>query len=341
MAKVRSRRTHTMNDVAKLAGVSQTTVSFVINDAPNANIPEDTRERVRAAIQQLGYRPNVLAQGLRMQRSGTLGFITDEIAITPHAGKILEGAQDAAWENDKFLLLVNTKANPEIEKASVEMLLDRQVEGLIYAAMYHREVNPPVAMRQVPTVLLDCYCDDRSLPSVVPDEIVGGRAATEVLLQKGHRRIGFMNHEASQPATFGRLAGYQQALAAYGVPFDENLVRSAWCDSQGGYRCALELMLLPDPPTALFCFNDRMAMGTYDALRKLNRRIPDDVAVMGFDNQELIAAHLYPPLSTMELPHYQMGAWATQHLSEMIANPDGKTPVQRKIECKFVERASV
>jgi len=102
----------------------------------------------------------------------------------------------------------------------------------------------------------------------------------------------------------------------------------------------LELMQLPDPPTALFCFNDRMAMGAYDALRKLNRRIPDDVAVMGFDNQELIAAHLYPPLSTMELPHYQMGAWATQHLIEMITNPE-ITPVQHKIECKFVERASV
>ena len=106
---------------------------FVLNNTPSVSIPDETRQRVWAAIEQLGYRPNTLAQGLRLQRSGVLGFITDEIAITPYAGKIFEGAQDLAWENNKFLLLVNTKANLEIEKAAVEMLLDRQVEGRTHA----------------------------------------------------------------------------------------------------------------------------------------------------------------------------------------------------------------
>src|SRR5450759_4388312 len=129
---------------------------------------------------------------------------------------MIKGAQDAAWAAGKLLLLVNTERHEDIEQAAIEMMLERQVEGLIYAAMYHRVVSPPATVREVPTVLLDCYCEDRSLPSVVPDEIGGGRAATEVLLRKGHRRIGFMNHVDAIPAVFGRLEGYRQALMASG-----------------------------------------------------------------------------------------------------------------------------
>jgi LacI family transcriptional regulator len=340
MADVRSRRAPTMNDVARLAGVSQTTVSFVLNKTPNVSIPEETRERVWAAVEKLGYRPNALAQGLRMQRSNIIGFITDEIAITPHAGKTIEGAQDVAWENDQILVLVNTKSNRQIEETAVEMLLERQVEGILYATMYHRPVRVPDALREVPTVLLDCFVEDGSFPSVVPDEFNGGRTATEHLLKKGHRRIGYLNNIDPIPATFGRFEGYQAALAAYNVPYDERLVCVEQSNSGGGYRGALQLMQRPDPPSALFCFNDRMAMGAYDALRKLNLRIPEDVAVMGFDNQELIAAYLFPPLSTMELPHYQMGTWAVHYLLKMIENPGEFAPVQQKIECQLVERAS-
>jgi LacI family transcriptional regulator, galactose operon repressor len=340
MANVRSRRAPTMNDVARLAGVSQTTVSFILNKTPNISIPEETRERVLAAVEKLGYRPNALAQGLRMQRSNIIGFIIDEIAITPHAGKTIEGAQDVAWENDQILVLVNTKSNRQIEEAAVEMLLERQVEGVLYATMYHRRVRVPDALREVPTVLLDCFVEDGSFSSAVPDEFNGGRTATEYLLKKGHRRIGYLNNTDPIPATFGRFEGYKAALAAYEIPYDERLVCAEQSDSGGGYRGALQLMQQPNPPSALFCFNDRMAMGAYDALRKLNLRIPEDVAVMGFDNQELIAAYLFPPLTTMELPHYQMGAWAVNYLLKMIENPGEAAPVQEKIECRLVERGS-
>ncbi len=332
----------TIKSVAKRAGVSTTTVSLVMNNSETRQFSAETRQRVLEAVRELGYRPSASARHMRTQKSGMIGFISDVVATTPFAVDMIRGAQEAAWQQGKVLLVLNTENKPNIEQQAIEILLERRVEGLIYAAMYHQVVNPPMAVHEVPTVLLDCYCEDRSLPSVVPDEVVAGRVATETLLQKGHRRIGFMNHVAPQPATVDRPKGYQQALAASGVPFDENLVRSAWCDAQGGYQCAMELMQLPDPPTALFCFNDPMAMGAYDALRKLNLRIPDDVAVIGIDNLELIAAHLYPPLSTMGLPHYEMGAWATQYLLKMISNPDTTdTCLQHKIDCKFVERASL
>ena len=161
-----------MQDVATLAGVSRTTASFVINNVDGSGIPEETRRRVWDAVKQLGYRPNAIARGLRSAKTSTIGFISDEVATSPFAGEIIHGAQDRAWEDEMLLLLVNTGGNQAMKRVAVETLLQRQVEGIVYATMYHREVHPPEGVRQVPTVLLDCYVADASLPSVVPDEVV-------------------------------------------------------------------------------------------------------------------------------------------------------------------------
>jgi LacI family transcriptional regulator len=281
-----------------------------------------------------------MARGLSLQRSHTIGLVSDEIATSSHAGKVIQGAQDAAWADATMLLVVNTNSNRDIERTALEMLLSRQVEGLIYATMYHRAVAPPPALAQAPAVLLDCYVADRSLPSVVPDEVQGGRAATELLLRKGHRRIGFINNVEPIPAAIGRLEGYKQALASYGVPFDPSLVRTGTSTAAEGYRYALELMQLPERPSALFCFNDTMVMGAYEAVKRLDLVIPSDVAIVGFDNHELIASQLNPPLTTMELPHYQMGQSAVQYLLKHV---DGSrlAPIQHTLACRLVERASV
>jgi LacI family transcriptional regulator len=216
----------------------------------------------------------------------------------------------------------------------------RRVEGIIYATMYHRPVVLPPALREIPTVLLDCFVDDRQIPSVVPDEFGGGFEATKHLLEKGYHRIGFINDSHVTPASVGRLEGYRAALESFGVPFDPDLVCSDGSKQDGGYRGAQRLLQLENRPRALFCFNDRMAMGAYDAIRKMNYKIPEDVAIVGFDNQELIAAHLYPPLTTMELPHYQMGSWAVQKLVEILSSVEHTQPVQYKIACPLIERAS-
>jgi LacI family transcriptional regulator len=336
-----TNRRVTMNTVAKHAGVSQTTVSYVLNAVSGVNIPEETRQRVRDAIKELGYRPDAAARKMRTNRSQLIGFVTDQIATTPHAGQIVKGAQDAAWASGKLILLTNTDNHIDLEQAAVEAMLEHQVEGIIYAAMWHRLVEPPKALYEAPSVLLNCYCADRSLPSVVSDEISGGRLATEVLLRKGHRRIAFANHITSDPGTVGRLEGYKQALAAYGVAIDENLVCVAKEGADGGYRCTMQLFQQPNRPTALFCYNDRMAMGAYDALRKLKLSIPGDVAVVGFDNQEIIAAHLHPGLTTLELPHYAMGKWAIEYLLAQLGKGYPIAPVQHVIDCPLVERESV
>ena len=147
------------------------------------------------------------------------------------------------------------------------MMLERRVEGIIYAAMYHRAVEPPTDCREVPTVLLNCYSEDGSWASVVPDEVSGGRTATAVLLRKGHRRVGFINLGPGLPAAVGPLEGYKQALDARGLAFDSSLVRYGDGTADGGYRWATELMRVPDPPTTIFCGNDQTAMGVYEALK--------------------------------------------------------------------------
>ena len=342
----RSRRTTSvsMKDVAKHAGVSQTTVSFVINNVPDTNIPQETQDRVLAAVQELGYRPNALARGLRSQTTHTIGIISDEIATTPYAGQVIQGAQDAAWSYEKLILLINTGKDKRMKQAAVNALLERQVDGIIYATMYHREVSPPDILWEVPAVLVDCFVADGSLPSVVPDEFGGGYAATQRIIQAGHTRIGFINNVDVIPATIGRARGYRQALAESNLPLDESLIISQPVWPTGGFAGAMTLLERPDRPTAIFCFNDRMAMGVYQAAHMLGLAIPDDLAVVGFDNQEVIANWMRPALTTMQLPHYAMGQWAIEQLMRMVNNPDNPDhdqPIQHKLNCPLIERASV
>ena len=325
----------TIQHIARQAGVSVTTVSRVLNEHPN--VRPGTRARVEEVMAALEYRPNFAARSMRTQRSQVIAFVTDQIATTPFAVRTIEGAQRLAWEHGKLLFVVNTSGDASLEEAVLENLLERQVEGVVYAALYHRRVEPPALLKEVPTVLIDCFSDDGAFTSVVPDEAKAGFAATQTLLELGHRRVALLNLRHGTVAAEQRQAGYEQALAEHGVELDKKLVRYGDWTASGGYLHTLAVMQLPEPPSALFCANDRTAMGAYDALRELNLRIPEDVSVVGFDDQEVIAAYLRPALTTMALPHYEMGRWA---VNALLAGQEQK-PVQAKLECPLVPRASV
>ena len=178
-----------------------------------------------------------------------------------------------------------------------------------------------------------------SIPSVVPGEVVGGRSATRHLIDKGHRRIAIIQGEPWMDASKDRLKGYRQALAAADITLDEQFIRPGNWEPSAGYEQTIELMQLAAPPTAIFCSNDMMAMGCYEALRSLGLRVPDDVSVVGYDNRE-IAQFLHPPLTTVVLPHYEMGRLAVELLLEQIGSPP-KVPPQLKVECPVVVRKSV
>lgn len=326
----------TMRDVAKAAGVSVATVSHVVNDKPGARIGDDARRRVHEAVAALGYRPNALAKTLSEGTSRFIGLVADAIATTPFAGQIIHGAQDEAWRHGFVLLVANTESNTAVENDAIAMMLEHQVRGILYSTWYHRRIDGPPLLQNTDTVLVNCFAEDDAFPAVVPDEEQGGRAATEGLLEAGHRRIAFINTTSPSPAQTGRLAGYRAALDAAGIAYDDALVFSAEPAQEGGYGAAGAV--IESGATGVFCHNDRVAMGLYDGLRERGLRIPDDVAVMGFDNQDVIAAHLRPPLSTVALPHYELGAAGVRTL--LGFEPAG-APDRLLVTCPLVPRASL
>lgn len=337
MRSVQSERRASQLDVAKRAGVSRSTVSFVINDVADAGISQDTRERVWAAARELGFRPNQLARGLRSNKSNVLGLITQEIASTPYAVAIIRGAQDSAQRHGKTLLIIDTDGAPAAADDAVMRMKQWQVEGLILATEHHRELTLPASLDATPVVLADCFTAGDRVPCIVPDERQGGRLAAQTLLAAGHRRIGFINGPNSYPASAGRLRGYLDAHKAYRAKVDERLIRTGdwWQESATNHTS--ELLDLPDPPTALFCANDWMAMGAYDAIKERGLRIPADIAVIGFDNREEIAAHMRPTLTSVALPYHAMGQRAVEYL---LGGPAMRHVGKLKLECPLVRRDS-
>lgn len=326
-----------MDDIARRVGVSRTTVSFVLNDRPNVSISTDTRRRIREVAEEMGYRPHAGARALAAQRSGLIGMVT-EIVTSPFGPEIIKGAQDAAWRSGKFLLIAASEGDPELERAAIERLLEQRVEGLIFASSTHVEMTLPSSLDGVPTVLVHATDRNARVPSIVPDEEGGGEVATRLLLEAGHRRIGLVNLERGTLAARGRLDGYVRALAPHGIDHDPEIVVHTGGTADDGYAAAALLLGLPNPPTALFCATDRMAMGAYEAIKERGLRIPGDVAVVGFDDQELIAGFLRPTLTTVALPFVSMGSRAVALLAALIAGED--VPSRTVVPCPLVLRAS-
>ncbi|MFG2109884.1 LacI family DNA-binding transcriptional regulator [Micromonospora chersina] len=329
-----------ISDVAADAGVSISTVSAALNDVGSARISPRTRDRIREVAGRLGYVPNGLAQGLRRQRSGMVGFIGDEVATTPYAVGMILGAQETLRAAGILMVLMNSQGDPALEAREIEALRQQRVEGILYASMYHRRLEPPAALRDMATVLLDAESRVPEVSWVVPDEVAGARAAVGELLAHGHRRIGFLNNHEDIPAARLRLRGFRAAMKQARVAVDPTLVGGAPPTTSGGYDAARRMLQRADRPTALFCFSDLMAMGAYHAARELGLDVPADVSIVGYDNMPHVADGLLPGLTTVELPHYEMGAWAAGQLLALISAEPGQARHVR-LRGQLVRRGSV
>jgi LacI family transcriptional regulator len=330
----------TMNDVARRAGVSQATVSLVLNGSPGARFSAFTRNRVTRAAAELGYQ--FTRRGARRppaEQQTVIAFIADELTSDPWMALAFEGAREKALEYGYVVCLNVVRGEPDAELLALEQISQQALLGVIYGTILTRRVEPSQALTKHRTILLNCYDGERRLPSVLPGDLVGGRVATDRLIRAGRRRIGMINGQQGLDATRDRLKGYRQALASNDMPFDPELVRPGNWEPSSGYEMTRALMALPSPPDAIFCANDLMAVGCYDALRELGRRIPDEVAVIGFDDRE-IAQSMRPPLTTLELPQREMGAIAAGILID-TAGGLSAGPTQIKVECPLVERSSV
>lgn len=332
-------RLPSIRDVAAAAGVSVTTVSHAFSGA--RSVRGETRERVLQAAEELGYRADPRASGLRRKRSFIVGLLSDRMASSRHTAELVQGAQAVARARGSVVVTVDSGDDRETERLQVQSLLEHRVDGVLYAREFHQEVEVPSSLGDVPVVLVDARCPDRSLSSIVPDEKAIARVAVEHLLDHGHRRIAFATTLDDSPATCGRLDGYRATLTAAGIVPEEALVVASTSDAPGGRESGHTLLGLAEPPTAVFCFNDQIAMGVFQAAGTRGVLIPEDLSVVGVDDLEIVAEALDPPLTTVALPHHEMGTWAMTRLLDLVDGGDVTGPEQVELDSLLVERASV
>lgn len=327
----------TIRDVARLAEVSPATVSKVLNDGQY--VSESARERVLAAIDMLDYRPNAVARSLKSRRTLTIGLITDDLEGV-FTASMMRGVEQATNELGYSVFLCNSYGRMEREREDLAVLLDKQVDGVILMSGYRvRERGAPaLELRQVPVVFLYQYTKDVEAPCVIPDDYDGGRLGTQHLLSSGRRRIALINGPYHYEATHHRFHGYRDALQEAGIAHDPALVRTGRWDETSGFQHTHELMALSDPPDAIFCCSDSLAAGAIDALLQLGVRVPEDIAIVGFDNRHF-SAHQQPPLTTVALPLLEMGRLAGQLLVSSIQG-ESPNPGVYKVPCSLIVRKS-
>ena len=331
----------TMSDVANLAQCSQSTVSVVLNPGSSVRISQGTRDRIMRAAKKLGYKiersPSPRA-GRPMRR---IAVVFDDLTICPEAVIAVDGVREFFWETGDIVSAYNCHADAAMEERTLDTILRGNPSAIIYTTVRTREVIVPRALydTEVPVVLLNCTSKDRAFPAVVPGDVAAANRATELLIGAGHTRIAHITGEAWQEVSADRLRGYRDALATADLPFDPTLVLEGNWQLNSGYEATLELMKHRRAPTAIFCANDRTAIGCYEALKQLGLRIPQDVSVVGFDDEDL-ASQIMPKLTTLKYPRHQMGNWAAERA---MAPDHNRSETHRivKLECELVERQSV
>ena len=329
------RKRVTLAQVAKEAGVAVSTASLVLGGrGSEIRISNAAQERVRGAAERLGYRPNAVSVGLRKGRTSTLGFVSDSVASSRLAGEMIKGAIEAARDRGFMVFVGETGGNTTLEKQLLEAMVDRQVDGVILASMLTHGRELPGVLDHTAAVLLNISADNSPFPVIVPDEHQGGRDAATALVDAGHTDIHLIGagpgpddvHTISSAAKM-RLAGILEVLAENSLEPASGRSINQWLPPEG-YN-ATKAILKEGTPGAIVCFNDRLAMGAYQALQDHGLRIPEDVSVVSFDNAS-IAGWMRPGLTTIALPHRTMGKRAADVLIDLIdhqrTSPDAPAP---------------
>jgi LacI family transcriptional regulator len=319
----------TIQDVAARAHVSAMTVSRVLNH-PDQVAPA-TRRRVEQAIRELGFVPNALARGLLQGRSYTIALLVGDIG-NPFFTEVICGVEDVAQRNGYMVILANSDESPEKEHAYIHALMSRGIDGLLIASAgaSSRPMLDLLLRRATPFVLIDRAIEGVPADTVIGDSLGGAQALTRHLLELGHRRIGFIGGPASVPTACDRRRGYLQTLQAHGIDPDPAWLVEGNFKRDGGYLAARQLLALPAErqPSAMVADNNFHAVGVIEALREAGRRVPDDIAVVCFDDVALASA-LHPFLTVVSQPARTFGTIAMQFLLERLN--DQEIPLPRKV----------
>lgn len=322
----------TIRDVAKRAGVSDATVSLVLNDHVG-RVSQMTREKVLDAVKALDYTPNSIARSLAGRATRTIGLVVSDVVRAPFSSAI-KGVEASAMRFGYQVMLCNMNGDSKRLARATDALIENRVDGIVFAlsSRIHPELPVSRLLRQnVPFALVNHTLDIDDIPSVLIDNASGTRELTRQLIELGHRRIGCLHLPVDGgdaiKAAEERLNGYMTALSEKGVSPNPSIIREgAWGEVHGeavGYRLAYELLSTPDRPTALVCCNDYMAIGAIRACEKLGLIVPRDVAVVGHDNVPG-SAYVTPALTTVEQPMTEAGKRATHILAHMIRQRAGE-----------------
>lgn len=326
VANPREKNQATMRDVAKQAGVSIATVSRVLNEK-DSTVREKTRNRVLEAIETLHYVKNDLARGLHKESTFTVGVIVPD-AANPYYPEIIRGVEAVAYENKYAVIFCNTDHRSDKFRYYLDVLMQKRVDGLIGVGgdFDYREARDQVGRMGSGLVLIGRH-DDLEVPTVETPDVEGGLMAAEHLLGLGHQRIAFISGNAKSVASLDRIQGFREGCAQHDVAIDESLILVGNYQEGSGYTLGQQLLTRFDPPTAIICANDRMALGVMAAARDLGVDIPQDLSVLGFDN---ITASLYvrPSITTVESPGHRAGEEAMRIMLKIL---DGEQPPRRTV----------
>jgi DNA-binding LacI/PurR family transcriptional regulator len=311
-----------IKDIARVMNVSYSTVSRALNDSPL--VKDDTKEAIRQAAAEMGYLPSAIARSLVMRRTRTIGVVVTTITDLFFA-EVIQGIEETAVQSGYSVILTSSNSQPNRELAAIQALRSQRVDGIILVAACADTERKERLFRSneidLPIVIINNVHEEHIGYSVETDNVGGGREVTQHLLALGHRRIAHIAGPLSEWDGVERQSGYEQALREAGLPVDPQLIVRGTNRPEGGWAAARQLLALPSPPTAIFCYNDLIAAGAMRAAHAAGRAIPADLSIVGFDDIAL-ASYFEPPLTTMAQPKQEMGSKAVQMVLDLLAGEE-------------------
>lgn len=336
-----ARRRATSREVAEAAGVSRTTVSFVLNNVPGVRISEETRQRVLEAARRLNYHPDAAARRLVSGRTRIIGLVLrqtpQQMAADAFLPEVLHGLSQAARRHGFHVMLEALDPNDTTHHYST-LVRENHADGLVLSGPRSDDAELIQLYREGFPIVLQGQLPGSDVPSVDVDNTAAARAAVEYLIGLGHRRIGVITNAPLVYTAAARLAGYRAALEAAGLPYDEALVRCGNFTAESGYTAMVNLLSTSERPTAVFIASDLVAMGAIAGARSLGLNIPRDLAVVGFDDIPL-ARYMEPPLTTIRLPAFALGFAAGDLLIRLLNGEEIRSP-HVLLETELVMRRS-
>lgn len=326
----------TMKDIARIAGVSTSTVSHVVNGS--RFVSPEMREKIEKVMKSLNYTPSLVARSLKMKETNTLGMLVTA-SSNPFFAEVVRHIERYCERHNYHLILVNTDGNSQSLKKHLDRLLQKQVDGLLLMCAEPQDMEADLfANVSLPMVVIDWWQQALNADKIHENSEFGGYLATKTLLEAGYREIAIITGELTKPLAQNRLEGYKRALAEFGISYQADLVIESQFQFEAGLKSA-EKLLENYRPQAIFAMSDSIAIGVYQAIWRAGLKIPEDIAVIGYDNIEL-AQFLSPPLTTIHQPKARLAKFAVQQLIAKIREPN--QPIQEiLLEPELVWQESV